>query len=143
MAKEIAEPSFLRRREGRLAAAAASSAGEKANLKSKLGMVAKMKRPAAKLAKKASAKRKPLKKGPVTTHAGASPAAFPRKVWTKLQVTKSQKEPWRAYIRGTTADDGKPPPPLDCGDQAQKPCTVFRNFAAHQRQAGAGSLDKR
>ena len=109
LAKEIAEPSFLRRREGRLAAAAASSAGEKANLKSKLGMVAKMKRPAAKLAKKASAKKKPLKKGPVTTHAGASPAAFPRKVWTKLQVTKSQKEPWRAYICGTTADDGKPP----------------------------------
>ena len=104
MAKEIAEPSFLRRREGRLAAAAASSAGEKANLKSKLGMVAKMKRPAAKLAKKASAKKKPLKEGPVTTHAGASPAAFPRKVWTKLQ-----KEPWRAYICGTTADDGKPP----------------------------------
>ena len=62
MAKEIAEPSFLRRREGRLAAAAASSAGEKANLKSKLGMVAKMKRPAAKLAKKASAKKKILEK---------------------------------------------------------------------------------
>ena len=62
MAKEIAEPSFLRRREGRLAAAAASSAGEKANLKSKLGMVAKMKRSAAKLAKKASAKKKTLEK---------------------------------------------------------------------------------
>jgi hypothetical protein len=59
LAKEIAEPSFLRRREGRLGAAAASSAGEKANLKSKLGMVAKMKRPAAKLAKKASAKKNP------------------------------------------------------------------------------------
>ena len=59
--------------------------------------------------KKQVPKKKPLKKGPVTTHAGASPAAFPRKVWTKLQVTKSQKEPWRAYICGTTADDGKPP----------------------------------
>lgn len=60
LAKEIAEPSFLRRREGRRAAAAASSAGEKANLKSQLGMFAKMKRPAAKkLAKKASDKKNP------------------------------------------------------------------------------------
>ena len=60
LAKEIAEPSFLRRREGRRAAAAASSAVEKANLKSQLGMFAKMKRPAAKkLAKKASDKKNP------------------------------------------------------------------------------------
>ena len=103
LAKAIAEPSFLRRRLGQQATKTSQTKEQKANLKKELGFVAAMKRPAKKNAKtKAKAKgKKPLPKGNEST------PTYPRRQWTKLRVTKSSKEPLRAYITGTTDTSGK------------------------------------
>ena len=105
LAKAIAEPSFLRRRLGQLATKTSQTKEQKANLRKELGFAAAMKRPAKKKAKaKATSKaksKKPLPKG------SASTPTYPRKEWTKLRVTKSSKEPFRAYITGTTDTSGK------------------------------------
>ena len=103
MAKAIAEPSFLRRRCGQQATKTSQTKEQKTNLKEDLGFVAAMKRPAKKIAKAKSEanSKKPLPKG------NGSTPTYPRKEWTKLRVTKSSKEPLRAYITGTTETGGK------------------------------------
>ena len=78
-----------------------------------MGFVAK--RPACKPSKplargKSKAKplpSKPLAKGKKKGTASSGPPTYPRKKWTKLRIAKTNKEPWRAYICGTTAEDGK------------------------------------
>ena len=122
LAKALPQPSFLRRRQGQLATTQEpkeDQAEEKAKLQKSLGFVAK--RPACKplakgkskpLAKGkskplAKGKSKPLAKGKKKGTAPSGPPTYPRKKWTKLRTTKTNKEPWRAYICGTTAEDGK------------------------------------
>ena len=119
LAKPIAQPSFLRRRLGQQATK--TDQAKEQNLRKELGFVAAMKRPAKKMAKaKNKAKiKKPLPKGhgstptdpakskkPLPKGHGSTPT-YPRKEWTKLRVTKSSKEPLRAYITGTTETGGK------------------------------------
>ena len=78
-----------------------------------MGFVAK--RPACKPSKplargKSKAKplpSKPLAKGKKKGTASPGPPTYPRKTGTKLRIAKTNKEPWRAYICGTTAEDGK------------------------------------
>ena len=116
LAKALPQPSFLRRRQGQLATTQEpkeDQAEEKAKLQKSLGFVAK--RPACKPSKplargKSKAKplpSKPLAKGKKKGIASSGPPTYPRKKWAKLRIAMTNKEPWRAYICGTTAEDGK------------------------------------
>ena len=84
LAKPIAGPSFLRRRLGQQATQTSQANEQKARLRKEFGFVAAMK-----------------------SQGSASTPTYPRKEWTKLRVTRSSKEPFRAYITGTTDTSGK------------------------------------
>lgn len=95
--KELAQPSFKRRRLGQ--AISQQPPTGSATIRDELGIG--MKKPAA---KKPKGKSKPSSKSLVK---GVAPASYPRKEWIKLKVTKSNKEPLRCYICGTTEPGGK------------------------------------
>ena len=95
--KELAQPSFKRRRLGQAMSQQPPTAS--ATIRDELGIG--MKKPAAKMPK---GKSKPSSKSLVK---GVAPASYPRKEWTKLKVTKSNKAPLRSYICGTTEPGGK------------------------------------
>ena len=95
--KELAQPSFKRRRLGQ--AISQQPPTGSATIRDELGIG--MKKPAG---KKAKGKSKPSSKSLVK---GVAPASYPRKEWIKLKVTKSNKEPLRCYICGTTEPGGK------------------------------------
>ena len=110
--KPAAEPSFLRRRQGKRVAAVLPTT-DAPNLQNKMGFAAKPKKVAAKpkgkLKKKLLGKRKLLKKKPAAAPAaGTKPAAADgdRKPWYKLFITYA-KAPERAYMTGSMAEGKK------------------------------------
>ena len=122
LTKGLSNPSFLRRRPGQLTRSS-SSQEKPQDLKKDLGFAVK-KKPAhqnirgnkKKLKAKATCLTKaggecmpiPLTKGSGKKESSLTKGASKgRKPWTKLLVTTTRKEPWRAYILGTHAKDKK------------------------------------
>ncbi len=95
--KELAEPSFKRRRKGSFAEPASSSSLQRdLGLGGGGGGGGLKKRPAARV--KAASQKKPA--APVE-------ACYPRKKWSRLTVTKTSKPPWRAYVCGCHEGESK------------------------------------
>ena len=100
-AKELAQPSFKRRRLGQRISQQTPKASN--TIRDELGIGGGLKRQATKKNKPKS-KSKPSSASLVK---GSAPTCYPRKEWVKLKVTKSKKAPLRSYIGGTTEPGGK------------------------------------
>lgn len=127
IAKPVGGPTFLRRRLGQKTSAT-SSTQKKEDLKEALGFV--LKKPAGKRKTKESSKKKekPLPKGAEDL---ATPAPSTRMKWTKLSVITSHKEPFRSYILGATAPDGKEPPPRLIVEATLKKHPKYKEIVQH------------